>query len=229
MPKIRNLINQKFNKLLVIKMTDIKFKCRNKIWLCKCNCGNTTKVSSNNLISGHTKSCGCLDSPNIIGQKFGKLTVLSLIKKGKKGISKTWLCKCECGNVKNVLTDRLMSNHVKSCGCLIPGYIKSNKKRKYPDRLYDQRREIWRKEIYKKDNYTCQICYNKGHYLEAHHIINWSDDEKLRYDLNNGITLCVKCHRYFHKIYGKRNNTQDQLNKFKEKLNAYTVSQRKER
>lgn len=29
-------------------------------WLCKCDCGNTTTVTSDSLNSGHTSSCDCL-------------------------------------------------------------------------------------------------------------------------------------------------------------------------
>ena len=39
--------------------------------------------------------------------------------------------------------------------------------------------------------------------LHAHHIESFKDNEKLRYDVNNGITLCGKCHREYHKINGR--------------------------
>lgn len=32
------------------------------MWKCKCDCGNLVEVASNSLISGGTKSCGCLKS-----------------------------------------------------------------------------------------------------------------------------------------------------------------------
>lgn len=55
---------------------------------------------------------------NLLGQKFGKLTVVELIKGSRDG-SKLWLCKCECGNLKQVTTRHLnRANHnVRSCGC----------------------------------------------------------------------------------------------------------------
>ena len=34
-------------------------KNRHSIWFCECDCGKTTTVRAHNLISGHTKSCGC--------------------------------------------------------------------------------------------------------------------------------------------------------------------------
>ena len=51
---IKDLANQKFGKLLVIKYNG------NGKWLCKCDCGNKIIVRSDNLKTGHTKSCGCI-------------------------------------------------------------------------------------------------------------------------------------------------------------------------
>lgn len=56
--KNNNLINKKFNKLLVI---DKAFtKNREVYWKCICECGNTIYVSTANLNSNRVKSCGCL-------------------------------------------------------------------------------------------------------------------------------------------------------------------------
>lgn len=77
----------------------------------------------------------------------------------------------------------------------------------------------WRKEVYSRDKYTCQCCNNKNSKnnkvnLNAHHILNWNDYEELRYEVENGITLCDKCHYLFHSIYGKHKNNKSQLNEF---------------
>lgn len=37
-----------------------KDKAHQIMWLCQCDCGNKTNVTATRLISGHTKSCGCL-------------------------------------------------------------------------------------------------------------------------------------------------------------------------
>ena len=55
-----NLINKKYNKLVVIGELKEKDKFGNKLWICQCDCGNNTIVSTHNLVSGHKKSCGCL-------------------------------------------------------------------------------------------------------------------------------------------------------------------------
>lgn len=77
----------------------------------------------------------------------------------------------------------------------------------------------WRKSVFKRDLYTCKCCGDKSGVgnkveLNAHHIKNWKDNEDLRYDINNGITLCDKCHIDFHSKYGKKNNTEQQLKEF---------------
>lgn len=56
---------------------------------------------------------------DITGQRFGKLTALSRIP-NTKGRTK-WLCKCECGNFKEVILSHLLNGHTKSCGCLYKG------------------------------------------------------------------------------------------------------------
>lgn len=58
----------------------------------------------------------------------------------------------------------------------------------------------WRKSVFIRDNYICRICRDKsikGHkvVLNAHHIIPIKQDEGLAFDINNGITLCEKCHK----------------------------------
>ena len=59
--------------------------------------------------------------------------------------------------------------------------------------------EIWRKEIYKRDGWTCRLCGYKGKDIVAHHIKLFSEFPELRFSVDNGITLCRKCHIRIHK------------------------------
>lgn len=72
----------------------------------------------------------------------------------------------------------------------------------------------WRNEVFNRDNFTCQKCLVVGLDIHPHHIMNFSNNVSLRFSIENGITLCVGCHKKFHKIFGQRNNTQIQLMKF---------------
>ena len=56
---------------------------------------------------------------DLIGQKFGKLTVESSAGTNKWK-HRLWECKCDCGNIVIVDTSRLRNGHTKSCGCLHP-------------------------------------------------------------------------------------------------------------
>ncbi|MDN3953862.1 HNH endonuclease [Sporolactobacillus laevolacticus] len=83
------------------------------------------------------------------------------------------------------------------------------KKRHYYEYL------VWRKKVYERDYYTCKCCgESKGGNLVAHHIINYSQNKKMRTNVANGITLCKKCHKKFHDTYGYTNNNEEQIKKF---------------
>lgn len=74
-----------------------------------------------------------------------------------------------------------------------------------PRKLHEERKlhEDWKKLIFERDNYTCKICGRKRKrgdrvILNSHHIKSWKNFPELRRNLDNGITLCVECHKYVH-------------------------------
>jgi len=61
----------------------------------------------------------------------------------------------------------------------------------------------WRSIVFKRDNYTCQICSfrsGKGEHrdLHPHHILSASEYPQFRLNIDNGLTLCNKCHGVIH-------------------------------
>ncbi len=138
MPRI-DLIGHKYGKLTVVKFQERK-KVKSKryvyLWECDCSCGNKTVVISGNLKNGTTKSCGCNQHPKLelIGKKFNRWTVIDkigtkILENCRQG--KTyWLCKCDCGKIKEVYGNSLVSGKSISCGCF---------KRKHPKGLSARR------------------------------------------------------------------------------------------
>ena len=59
----------------------------------------------------------------------------------------------------------------------------------------------WQQSVYQRDYYKCQVCGNKDH-INAHHLFGWKEYPDKRFDINNGVTLCKKCHILVHQKYG---------------------------
>ncbi len=113
----------------------------NRKWKCRCSCGTISEVGTYQLSSGRSKSCGH-DSgklKNLVGQKFGELTVLEYAGNMK------WKCRCSCG--KEVIVNRgdLKTGNTKSCGHLLVG--------RKPIDLMGQRFGEWTVEEYLGNSY----------------------------------------------------------------------------
>lgn len=74
-------------------------------------------------------------------------------------------------------------------------WIKDRSKLKIQNERNDPEYKQWRKKVWSRDKFKCRIgddnCEGR---IEAHHILSWSEHPELRYNPNNGITLCHAHH-----------------------------------
>lgn len=55
--------------------------------------------------------------------------------------------------------------------------------------------KAWRTLVFERDNYTCQFCSSRSVFLHADHIKPFALYPDLRFEVSNGRTLCVPCHK----------------------------------
>ena len=123
-----------FGRLTVLEETSAptEYTAYKGLWYrCRCQCGNETVVRRSSLVSGATRSCGCLRretsravakdrrarSALVPGAVFGRLTVIRETEE-REFKNVVYECRCQCGNITHVRGSELKSGNVKSCGCL---------------------------------------------------------------------------------------------------------------
>ena len=111
-----DLTGQRFGMLVAIRPTEER-RNSHVIWECRCDCGKTIQTMSSSLVDGKTRSCGCTRRRDITGQRFGKLIAIRPTEK-RYGRNVIWECKCDCGNLADVVVGNLLSGNTQSCGCL---------------------------------------------------------------------------------------------------------------
>jgi len=66
--------------------------------------------------------------------------------------------------------------------------------------------KIWRNNVRERDEWQCQNCGYVGDRIEAHHIDSWQENPQKRFELDNGISLCIECHYLTHKERGEHHS-----------------------
>lgn len=216
--RLIDLTGIRFGRLVVIKRGDVPNGEKNNIrkrvyWLCQCDCGNMTTVVGDSLRYGVTMSCGCLSREktaevgrntliDLTGLRFGMLTVIKRTD-APDNVKDTheayWLCKCDCGGVISARGTHLRRGETVSChhGMTLDD-MKARNSLGYKE---------WRKDVFERDNYTCQKCGKEGNGdLNAHHIKSFANFPDERFNIENGITLCINCHKETDNYAGKSNN-----------------------
>jgi len=93
------------------------------------------------------------------------------------------------------------------CGPLNPRFVDGSS----PERQRTYASGVWKemlRRIYKRDGHACLRCGSRGtgaRGLHAHHVKPWAGNEALRFDENNIVTLCRKCHEWVHSRKNKKN------------------------
>lgn len=100
---------------------------------------------------------------------------------------------------KNIQPYQNGKNHWHWLGGITPAAIAARNSNAYRE---------WREKVFIRDNYTCVFCgarsgKGKPVYIEADHIIPFSISKELRFNIDNGRTLCKSCHRLTD-TYGNR-------------------------
>lgn len=132
MSKMIDLTGHTYGRLTVLRKDNERITNSGSYWICQCECGKIKSVRSSSLRRGEIQSCGCqriensrltkerISKENMIGKKFGKLTVLERSPKKSKNGQLYWICECDCGNIIEVQGHSLRrkdGNQTVSCGC----------------------------------------------------------------------------------------------------------------
>lgn len=99
----------------------------------------------------------------------------------------------------------------------------------------------WRKSVYERDDFICQLCKKRGNTLNAHHkktfksiikennitTVNQALQCKKLWEINNGATLCEKCHKIFTPsvvwVHGQSESGKTTLAKAIQRLSFRTI------
>lgn len=140
------------------------------------------------------------------GKKMSDETKKKVSDSKKKNPTRFWLGK----ELSNKHKENLRLHHSHSLiGENSPnwrgGITPINKKIRQSSDLQD-----WRIKVFQRDNFLCQMpdCDKTVRYLNAHHIKTFSKYPELRRDIDNGITLCRRCHE---KTLGKEEQFEEML------------------
>lgn len=129
---------------------------------------------------GRASKIKMLGNKNTLGKSW-KLSPEILIN-GNKG----WFKKGEQGNQLGKHFNLREKN---------PNWIFDRTLLKKKEQRNDPAYKEWRANVWKRDGWKCKI-FNRdcNGRIEAHHILEWKDFPELRYEVNNGITLCHAHH-----------------------------------
>lgn len=169
---------------------------------------------------------------DISGQKFGRLLVIGY--HGTTGYPNhfaLWDCVCDCGRNCIAMGATLKAGRKRSCGCLLresrvangtklgkthPRKTGPANPRWNPNRDFARRERSrnavevrkFRSAVFDRDGKFCMCCGSQERVV-VHHLLSYKKFPELRFDPNNGIPVCHKHHKDFHRLYGIRNFSKE--------------------
>lgn len=188
-----SLINKTFKELTVLREAskeEIKkyrpSAIERRAWWTICSCGKKLDypISTYELQSGHTGSCGHLVyiHEDLTNQRFGKLTVIKPEINDKLGGYS--YCKCDCGNFISVRNNSLKTGNTRSCGCtfskgeeLISQILKEHNIDFIPQKTFDNLTGISGKKKLSFDFYIPEFNLLIEYQGEQHYESRWSGEE----------------------------------------------------
>ncbi|MFB5759111.1 HNH endonuclease [Paenibacillus medicaginis] len=187
------------------------FQSGKRCWQCKGKRSNKDRVLTLEYVSNYFKEQNCILLSDSYDNAREPLEYIC----GCGTISKIAFYKFQsgqrCFNCKSKKISIKLVGHYAPRGKDSPSWN--------PD-LTDEERKIkrnypeyrkWTKAVLMRDNYTCQHCLKRGNgNLNAHHLDGYNWCKEKRVDIDNGITLCDKCHKGFHDTFGWKDNTKEQ-------------------
>ena len=224
MSKRLDLSSQRFGRLVALRPDKTYVKHSGKIvttWTCRCDCGNEVVVSTSNLRSGNTKSCGCLQKDrassasfiDLTGQRFGMLTVLNAMPNKNRFGHYEYKCRCDCGGLAIVDAANLRTGNTSSCGCIksygenyINKWLQEHSVNFRPQYSHDKiiypsgRRPFFDFAVFDNDdNLLCLIEYNgEQHYVPGY---GWNDEENHIITVKRDEEKRKQCKRFGIKLH----------------------------
>lgn len=169
--RLKDITGERFDMVVAIEYDTDKQR-----WKCLCDCGNYCYKLGGNLRrhkrEGCRESCGCLrNNLNLVGQKFGKLTVYDFSHKEEKTKAKIWKCHCECGGGILVCSSDLRNGNISHCGCSPKYKVAKLEGERFGRLLVKQKVEVLHRRGNKDSMWLCECDCGEWTVTSTSHLV----------------------------------------------------------